>query len=47
MKAVEDLASSEGENAVVQVLGGLVLQGAGKSEEALALLGLHQGNLEA
>jgi len=32
---------------VVQVLGGLVLQGAGKSEEALALLGLHQGNLEA
>lgn len=35
------------ENGVVQVLGGLVLQGLGRSEEALGLLGGHQGNLEA
>ncbi|PQE25396.1 Coatomer subunit epsilon protein [Rutstroemia sp. NJR-2017a BBW] len=44
---VEKLMESDKENAVVQVLGGTVLQAAGKSEEALGLLGLHQGNLEA
>jgi coatomer subunit epsilon len=43
----EKLSTSEGENAVVQVLAGTVLQAGGKSEEALALLGQHQGNLEA
>ncbi|KAK3899777.1 coatomer epsilon subunit-domain-containing protein [Staphylotrichum tortipilum] len=35
------------ENATVQVLGGTVLQAAGRSEEALALLGRHQGSLDA
>lgn len=46
VKAVEELAESdEGQdNGVVQVLGGTVLAAAGKSEEALQLLGRHQGN---
>ncbi|KAB5577667.1 coatomer epsilon subunit [Coniochaeta sp. 2T2.1] len=49
VKTVEQLAESdEGQdNGVVQVLGGTVLAAAGKSEEALQLLGRHQGNLEA
>ncbi|PSR90348.1 coatomer subunit epsilon [Coniella lustricola] len=50
-KIVEDLLESSGdsagENAIVQVLGGTVLAAAGKGEEALALLGRHQGNLDA
>lgn len=43
---VQGLVQSDeaGENATVQVLGGTVLQAAGKSEEALALLGKHQGS---
>jgi coatomer protein complex subunit epsilon len=44
VQAVEALAQSAGDNATVQVVGGTVLQAAGKSEEALALLGRHQGN---
>ncbi|KAI0134468.1 coatomer epsilon subunit-domain-containing protein [Xylariales sp. AK1849] len=47
VKAIEDLAGSAGDNAVVQVVGGTVLQAVGKSEEALALLSQHSGNLEA
>ncbi|OIW28847.1 hypothetical protein CONLIGDRAFT_394116 [Coniochaeta ligniaria NRRL 30616] len=49
VKTVEGLAESdEGQdNGVVQVLGGTVLAAAGKCEEALQLLGRHQGNLEA
>jgi len=47
LEAAEALAKSESENGVVQILAGTVLQAAGKSDEALALLGLHQGNLEA
>lgn len=46
-KAVEiitKLAEDSSDNAVVQVLGGTVLQAARKSEEALQLLALHQGN---
>ncbi|KAL4977367.1 coatomer epsilon subunit-domain-containing protein [Aspergillus desertorum] len=43
----QNLAENYPDNATVQVLGGTVLQGAGKSEEALALLGKHQGSLEA
>ncbi|KAL4958755.1 putative Coatomer subunit epsilon [Aspergillus stella-maris] len=43
----EDLAANFDDTATVQVLAGTVLQGAGKSEEALALLGKHQGSLEA
>jgi len=44
---VERLVQSQSENPTVQVLGGIVLQGAGKTEEALSLLGKHQGSLEA
>ena len=44
---VEELAAASAENATVQVLGGTVLQAAGKSEEALALLTRHSGSLEA
>lgn len=44
VQAVEKLASSAGDNATVQIIGGTVLQNAGKSEEALALLSQHQGS---
>lgn len=47
LSEVEQLVSSSSENSTVQILGGTVLQAAGKSEEALALLTKHQGNLEA
>ncbi|KAK3328367.1 coatomer epsilon subunit-domain-containing protein [Cercophora scortea] len=47
VKTVEKLAQSSADNATVQVLGGIVLQAAGKSDEALALLSQHSGNLEA
>ena len=43
----ERLASSAGDDPTVQVLAGTVLQAAGKSDDALALLGRHQNNLEA
>lgn len=44
VKTIEELASSAGDNQTVQVLGGTVLQAAGKSEEALALLSQHSGS---
>lgn len=44
---VERLIESQSDNPTVQVLGGIVLQAAGKTEDALSLLGKHQGNLEA
>ena len=44
---MERLVGSQSENPTVQVLGGIVLQGVGKAEEALSLLGKHQGSLEA
>lgn len=47
LRAVERLVESASENAVVQVLGAVVLQAEEKTEEALALLTKHQGNLEA
>lgn len=47
LSEVEQLVSSSSENTTVQILGGTVLQAAGKSEEALALLTKHQGSLEA
>ncbi|KAL2139793.1 hypothetical protein VTI28DRAFT_4678 [Corynascus sepedonium] len=47
VETIEGLAQSAGDNPTVQVLGGTVLQAAGKSEEALALLGRHQGSLDA
>ncbi|KAK3360112.1 coatomer epsilon subunit-domain-containing protein [Lasiosphaeria hispida] len=47
VKAIEQLAQESGDNATVQVMGGTVLQAAGKSDEALALLSQHSGNLDA
>ena len=47
MTAMERLIKVSPENAVVQVLGGTLLQAEGRSEEALALLAKHQNNLEA
>ncbi|KAK3378110.1 coatomer epsilon subunit-domain-containing protein [Podospora didyma] len=47
VKTVEKLAQEAADNSTVQTLGGTILQAAGKSEEALALLSQHQGNLEA
>jgi coatomer protein complex subunit epsilon len=44
VKIAEELASDSADNGTVQVLAGTVLQAAGKSEEALALLSQHQGN---
>ncbi|KAI0902777.1 coatomer epsilon subunit-domain-containing protein [Ustulina deusta] len=46
-QAIEELAQSAGDNQTVQVLGGIVLQAAGKSDEALALLSKHSGSLDA
>ncbi|OTA70691.1 coatomer epsilon subunit [Hypoxylon sp. EC38] len=47
VKTIEELASTAGDNQTVQVVGGTVLQAAGKSEEALALLSQHSGSLDA
>ncbi|KAL2855842.1 coatomer epsilon subunit-domain-containing protein [Aspergillus pseudoustus] len=47
LQLVQDLVENYPDNASVQVLGATVLQGLGKTEEALAVLGKHQGNLEA
>lgn len=44
LKIAEKLAGSSADNATVQVVVGTVLQAAGKSEEALALLSQHQGS---
>jgi len=44
---IEKLSESSADNVTVQVVGGIVLQAAGKSEEALALLSQHQGSLDA
>lgn len=43
-KLLAEAGDAAGENGVVQVLGGTVLAAAGREEEALALLGRHQGN---
>ncbi|PYH48394.1 putative Coatomer subunit epsilon [Aspergillus saccharolyticus JOP 1030-1] len=43
----QELAENYPDNSSVQVLAGTVLQAQGHSEEALALLTKHQGNLEA
>lgn len=44
LKIAEKLAGEAAENGMVQVLAGTVLQAGGRSEEALGLLGKHQGN---
>lgn len=47
VEEIEALASSDADNATVQIIGGGILLSAGKPEEALSLLSHHQGNLEA
>ena len=47
VKAIEQLAEADPENATVQLLGGTILQAADRTEEALSLLSKHQGSLEA
>ncbi|GAQ10621.1 coatomer subunit epsilon [Aspergillus lentulus] len=47
LQLTQELAENYPENPSVQVLGGTVLQAQGRSEEALAVLTKHQGNLEA
>lgn len=44
IKIAEGLTAAAGENSTVQVLCGTVLQAAGLTEEALALLSKHQGS---
>lgn len=44
VKTVEKLAASSADNTTVLIVGGTVLQAAGKSDEALALLTQHQGS---
>lgn len=46
LKTIEKLVSSAADNVTVQVIGGTVLQAAGKSDEALALLSQHQASRE-
>ena len=46
-KMIEKLVSESQENKTVQLLGATVLQAEGRSEEALALLGNNQGDIEA
>ncbi|TAQ83894.1 hypothetical protein B7494_g7778 [Chlorociboria aeruginascens] len=46
-KIAQKLVAESADNATVQVLAGTVLQASGDSEDALALLSQHQGNLEA
>ena len=46
-KLLAEAGDAAGENAIVQVLGGTVLAAAGKQDEALQLLGRHQGNRES
>ncbi len=47
MEQARELAEKEGEDSVVQVVCGAVLAAAGEYEQAIELLGKHQGNLEA
>lgn len=47
LQLAQDLAENYPDNGTVQALAGTVLQAQGHSEEALALLSKHQGNLEA
>jgi coatomer subunit epsilon len=47
IRVAETLAGTSSDNSTVQVVGGTILHAAGRSEDALELLGKHQGNLEA
>lgn len=47
-EAARKLAAQHGqENLTVQIIGGIILERAGETEEALALLSKHQGSLDA
>lgn len=45
--AISELIDSSSDNPTVQIIGAIILHGEGRSDEALSLLGKHQGNLEA
>lgn len=45
--SINTIISSSSENSTVQVIGGIILHLEGKSDDAVALLSKHQGNLEA
>ncbi|ERF73873.1 hypothetical protein EPUS_05885 [Endocarpon pusillum Z07020] len=47
VELARELAETDGEDSVVQVVCGTVLAAAGEYEKAVELLGKHQGNLEA
>ena len=47
IRGIEQLVEEQSENPTVQLLGGIILQASGKTEEALSLLSKHQGSLEA
>ncbi|OAA53122.1 coatamer subunit protein [Niveomyces insectorum RCEF 264] len=47
LNATRKLVVSAGRNTTVQIIGGIILQACGKSEEALALLSQHDSNLDA
>ncbi|EPS41521.1 hypothetical protein H072_4578 [Dactylellina haptotyla CBS 200.50] len=47
LEDIEKLAETAPDNATVQIIGGIMLQRAGKTDEAIALLSNHQGSLEA
>lgn len=47
VEALETILSSASDNAIVQVVGATILHSEHRSDEALRLLGKHQGNLEA
>lgn len=44
LETAEKLATSSADNATVQILAGTILQAAGKTDDALALISQHQGN---
>ncbi|CAI6100173.1 hypothetical protein V2G26_008513 [Clonostachys chloroleuca] len=47
VSTIEKLAVSAADNVTVEILGGTVLQAAGKTDDALALLSQHSGSLDA
>lgn len=44
---INKIISLSSDNSTVQVIGGIILHLDGKSDDAIALLSRHQGNLEA
>ena len=46
-EAITEILASASDNATVQAIAGIILHLEGKSDDAVALLSKHQGNLEA